>query len=56
MTASPPLVPENLKTDYTDFGIAITQEVFNMAPGPEREEKRSKTYPGIARAMAEQWG
>lgn len=26
-----------------------------MSPGPERAKKRSKTYPGIARAMAEQW-
>lgn len=26
-----------------------------MSPGPERAKLRSKTYPGIARAMAEQW-
>lgn len=26
-----------------------------MSPGPERAKERSKTYPGIARAMAEQW-
>lgn len=26
-----------------------------LGPGPERAKLRSKTYPGIARAMAEQW-
>ena len=29
--------------------------VWRMPPGPERAKLRSKTYPGIARAMAEQW-
>jgi site-specific DNA-cytosine methylase len=32
------------------------QKVWKMAPGPERAKERSRTYPGIARAMAEQWG
>jgi hypothetical protein len=27
-----------------------------LGPSPERAALRSKTYPGIARAMAEQWG
>ncbi|MNF17302.1 hypothetical protein D3C80_2207180 [compost metagenome] len=27
-----------------------------MAPGPERWKNRSRTYQGIADAMAEQWG
>jgi hypothetical protein len=26
------------------------------APGPDRWKRRSVTYPGIARAMAQQWG
>lgn len=30
--------------------------VHRMPPGPERWKERSRTYPGIARAMAEQWG
>lgn len=29
--------------------------VHRMAPGPERAKERSRTYPGIARAMASQW-
>jgi site-specific DNA-cytosine methylase len=32
------------------------QKVWRMAPGPERAKLRSKTFPGIAKAMAEQWG
>ncbi len=30
--------------------------IHRMAPGPDRWKERSKTYPGIAAAMAEQWG
>lgn len=29
--------------------------VWKMPPGPERAKMRSRTYPGIAKAMAEQW-
>ena len=30
--------------------------VHRMPPGPDREEKRSNTPPGLAAAIAEQWG
>lgn len=30
--------------------------IHRMSPGPERAKLRSKTFPGIAAAMAEQWG
>jgi len=30
--------------------------VHRMAPGPDRWRERSRTYPGIAKAMAKQWG
>lgn len=30
--------------------------VWKMSPSPERSKLRSKTYQGIADAMAEQWG
>lgn len=30
--------------------------VHLMPPGPDRWKERSRTYPGIAQAMAEQWG
>lgn len=32
------------------------QRVWKMPPSSERAKARSKTFPGIARAMAEQWG
>jgi hypothetical protein len=32
------------------------QRIWRMAPSPERAKARSKTFPGIAKAMAEQWG
>lgn len=32
------------------------QKIWRMPPGPERGKLRSKTFPGIAEAMAEQWG
>lgn len=31
-------------------------KVWKMAPGPDRQEKRSDSFPEIARAMADQWG
>lgn len=32
------------------------QRVHRMAPGPNRARDRARTYPGIAAAMADQWG
>ena len=43
-----PLTPTNIV-------VGRDQRVWRMAPGPERAKLRSKTFPGIARAMAEQW-
>lgn len=31
-------------------------KVWKMPPSPERWKDRSRTYPGIAEAMAQQWG
>jgi len=31
-------------------------KVHHMAPGPNRWRERSRTYAGIAKAMAQQWG
>lgn len=33
-----------------------THEIHTCSPGPERAKIRSKTFPGIAAAMADQWG
>lgn len=32
------------------------QRIHKMPPGPERWKERSRTFPGIAEAMAQQWG
>lgn len=45
----PPLKPTKIVTGRE-------QRIWKMSPGPERGKERSKTFPGIAKAMAEQWG
>ena len=45
----PPLVPTNI----VDGREA---RVHRMPPGPNRWKERSRTFAGIAAAMAEQWG
>ncbi len=45
----PPLKPTNIVEGRE-------QRVFRMPPSPDRWKERSKTFPGIAQAMAEQWG
>lgn len=46
----PPLVPT------TPNETGRYQACWRMAPGPNRARDRSRTYLGIADAMAEQWG
>ncbi len=45
----PKLVP-------TDIVEGREAKVHRMPPGPNRWRERSRTYPGIAAAMAAQWG
>lgn len=45
----PKLVP-------TDIVSGREQRIWKMPPSKDRSKLRSKTYPGIAKAMAEQWG
>lgn len=40
----------------TDIVEGREQKIWKMSPGPLRWKMRSKTYEGIARAFAEQWG
>jgi hypothetical protein len=35
---------------------SATVRIHRMPPGPNRSRERSKTYQGIADAMADQWG
>lgn len=45
----PKLVP-------TDIVEGRSDRIHKMPPGPNRWKERSRTYQGIANAMAEQWG
>lgn len=45
----PPLQPSNIVSGRKP-------EVHHEPPGPDRWKNRSRTYPGIAAAMAAQWG
>jgi hypothetical protein len=45
----PPLIPTNIVAGRE-------QRVWKMPPSPNRWKERSKTYQGIADAMAQQWG
>ena len=45
----PPLCPTQIVSERN-------QRVWRMPPSKERAKLRSRTYTGIARAMAEQWG
>jgi site-specific DNA-cytosine methylase len=45
----PPLRPTNIVEGRE-------ARVHRMPPGPDRWKERSRTFPGIAEAMAEQWG
>ena len=47
----PPLV----KTGTLD-GSTARDEIHKASPGPDRAARRSRFFPGLAAAMAEQWG
>ena len=40
----------------TDIVEGRTARVHRMPPGPDRWKERSRTYGGVAEAMAAQWG
>ena len=44
----PKLIPTNVV-------LGRDQNIWKCPPGPERAKLRSKTFPGIAKAMATQW-
>jgi len=44
------------KLEPTDIVEGREARVHKMPPGPDRWKERSRTYAGIANAMAEQWG
>lgn len=58
LTGLPPLV----RTHHLQIPAKGTDEyrrwsaVHLAPPGPDRWKNRSRTFPGVARAMADQWG
>ena len=53
-----PLLREtkNVKEEMLTLPKSKQQRLHYLSPGPNRAKLRSKTYQGIADAMAEQWG
>lgn len=46
-------LPELMPTDIVE---GREQRIWKMSPSPNRWKERSKTFSGIAEAMAKQWG
>ena len=44
------------KLEPTNIVSGREQRIHNMTPGPDRWKERSRTFQGIADAMADQWG
>lgn len=44
------------KLQPTNIVDGREHRIHMMSPGPNRAHERSRTFPGIAEAMAEQWG
>ena len=52
----PKLVPtKNVKAEVDAMTPRERQKILQFSPSPERGKLRSKTYPGLAKAMAQQW-
>lgn len=53
----PPLVStDDVKAEMLELPKNIRERLHYLSPGPDRWKERSKTYQGIAEAMADQWG
>lgn len=53
----PKLVEEdNVKAAFDSLPIKEKNRIHYMPPGKDRGKMRSKTFEGIAKAMAKQWG
>lgn len=53
----PKLVPtKNVREEMLQLPQRLREKNHWCSPRPDRSRIRSKTYPGIAAAMAEQWG
>jgi len=46
---------DDLTDEFKKLPKSVTHKVHRCPPGPDRSVIRSRTYPGIAKAMASQW-
>ena len=46
----------NVKEEMLKLPKAQQQRIHYLSPGPNRAHERSRTFVGIGKAMAEQWG
>ena len=52
----PELKPTNIVYDHMmTLPRKERERIFYLSPGPNRWKERSRTFPGIAQAMSEQW-
>lgn len=49
-------VTEDVEEEMRKLPKKVWNRIHYMSPGPERERERSRTFPAIAQAMADQWG
>ena len=47
---------DDVREQMEGMGESEKHRIHHMPPSPQRSIERSKTYQGIAKAMAEQWG
>jgi hypothetical protein len=54
----PPLIPTHAKDDLFSEREPVEREqrLHKLPPSPDRWKERSRTFQGIANAMADQWG
>jgi len=55
----PPLIPDRMVGPPPPAGseeAKVWEAVWREPPGPNQAHNRSRTLPGVGRAMAEQWG
>jgi len=46
---------KNVKEEMSKLPVREQQRIHHMSPGPSRGMERSRTYSGVADAMASQW-
>lgn len=57
LTGLPKLIPtDDVKEHMLTLPKKVRNRIHYLSPGPNRWKERSRTYAGVAAAMADQWG